>query len=371
MRGSTGRAVALALSGLLFLAGCIETPSKIDDGSGGDAPIWMLPELPHIDVQEFLTNHAKFVSSFPHRAANSVTHLGAREALAKEFKAVGLEVWRQTFTNGTAQENICGVKIGAVDPDTWVVVGGHYDTTTWDAIPLGIAGGRQGEAPGRLVSQGAYDDGSGTWITVELAKAFAQVDTYYSILFCAFDGEERGTQGSREVYLAMRDSAEFPWPIDETRAMLDLDMFGICWPVRAPIYYSQNHDELFAKVDEARKALGVPDDLFIEWESGVARSGRGLGSSDYGWWRGGGVPTIFFISDFMDVGVPTPMPIDAMPAVPGSYPFWHWMDTVDTMTLMAGGEEMLAAGFETALHLSVETLSVMALHPEIELEADA
>ncbi|MBI2077922.1 MAG: M28 family peptidase [Euryarchaeota archaeon] len=343
---------ALALATLAF-AGCLEESKEasLPHAGGAATIVYEAPVLPKVDVKAFLVEHAKFVTKNPYRANNADGHKGARDYIAAQFNASGLEVWRQSFTSGIPQENVCGLKIGAVRPTEWVVVGGHYDTTTWDD---GVGRGQTSHR----VSQGAYDDGSGTWMTVEIAKAVSKIPSYYSIAFCAFDGEERGLQGSRAVYNAMKEDGKFPYEVNSTRAMLDFDMFGICWPVRAPIYLDTNNQILTDKIQAFRKDLKIPDEMF-------KKKGLTLGQSDYAhWYRDPSVATAFFISDFEELGVPTPVPNPApVPGVPGAYPFWHLSDTVETMTVMAGGPSMLEAGFQTALTLGMQTLNAMAFDP--------
>lgn len=324
-----------------------------------------LPALPALDVAQYLQLHEAFVTTHNHRAFNSPTHESARDALAAAFEETGLDVWRQEFTNGIDQENICAAQLGVGDPGQWVVVGGHYDTHTWDAALPGVGVGLGEDAPNGMVSQGAYDDGSGTWMVVELAKSFSQIDTYYSVLYCAFDGEERGLQGSRAVHTAMKETEKFPWYIDETRAMFNIDMFGLNWPIRAPIYVDENNAPIRGFLDGLRKEMGIPDDMF-------KFMGLTLGQSDYAHWYGARddyTPTVFFIADFEELGVPTPVENPApVPGIPGAYPFWHFTDTVETMTLMAGGPDMLAKGFQTGLDLASHTLYFLAVDPSVVLE---
>jgi hypothetical protein len=365
-------AIALLTSmTLVAFAGCLNHEAE-DDG-GNEAPVgrdsaWTIPDVPKVDSVAMLKAHEKFVSTFSYRANNSDGHKGARDYLQHEFEVMGYPVWRQEFTpnKGIPQENICAVKLGAMEPSWWVIVGGHYDTTTTDD------GTTDGQGLSRR-SQGAYDDGSGTWMTVELAREYAKIPSYYSVLFCAFDGEERGLQGSRAVFDAMHEISDrhsnldpFPYANDGTRGMVDFDMFGICWPVRAPIYFDQNDGELYARVNEIRKGMEIPDDMFKS-------TGITLGQSDYAHWYGyqDHIPTAFFISDFEELGVPTPVDQGVTPGVPGAYPFWHQEDTVETMRTMAGGQEMLEAGFQTALDLGSATIALMALDPEVEFKPAA
>jgi hypothetical protein len=349
----------------VIFAGCLAAPqSPTNIVAPGTTKFTPPVDLPKVDAQQFLVNHKKFVTLFPQRAGNTDTHKGAREYLAQQFHVDGLVSYRLNYTKGIPQEDICAVKLGVGKPADWVLMGGHYDTTTWDSV--GPAGGAS--APGTKISQGAYDDGSGTWLTVEIARAFAKVPSYYSILFCAYDGEERGTQGAQALKVAMEDSSVFPYPVDEVHAILDLDMIGINWPTHTPIYVTQNNKALFDKVDAYRKnVLKIPDNMFVQ--KGLMPV---LGSSDYAVWmfdKSHPRPGLFYISDFSECGVPVPAENPApVPGVPCSYPWWHWIDTTETMTAMAGGPAMSQAGFQTALNLSIYSLSIMAYEPDLKLE---
>lgn len=358
----------LASVTLAVFAGCLDNDATGDPPAETDGRTsWGVPETPRVDAAGMLARHESFVTTYPYRANNHPVHQAARDFLAAEFESMELPAWRQKFTpnNGLTQENVCAIKVGAFEPTRWVIVGGHYDTTTTDN---GVTNG-QGLSSR---SQGAYDDGSGTWITVELAREYAKIPSYYSVLFCAFDGEERGLQGSRAVFDAMHEIPDrhsqldpFPYANDGTRGMVDFDMFGLCWPVRAPIYFDQNDDVLLAKVDELRKGMEIPDDMF-------KATGITLGQSDYAHWysyEDDHIPTAFFISDFEELGVPMPVEQGVTPAVPGAYPFWHQEDTVDTMRSMAGSQELLEGGFQTALDLGTDTVALMALMPDVKFES--
>lgn len=340
------------------LAGCVQDDPVPPPEEAPDVPAWIVPVAEPVDSKVLLANHKAFVKEYSMRRNNSADHLGAREFMAAELTAANLTLLRQPFELGIHQENICGVVLGAREPNVWVVVGGHYDT-------VANGGERAHEA-----SEGAYDDGSGTRMVIEMAKSYAKIQPYYSVVFCAFDGEERGLHGSAHLFASMADGGsneDFPYPVDYTRAMLDLDMFGICWPVSVPIAYDQNDAEIYKHMDAARKALGVPDDMWVEAK--LAIGSQSLGTSDYGHWKGAHIPTVFYISDFEFMGAPRVVPVQ--PATPGTpagvYPFWHQADTYETMEAMAGGAESLEAGFQTAVDLAMATLAAMALDPSVAL----
>lgn len=333
------------------LAGCLDTGDPAP-ANGGDATGFMAPEtIPAIDAGALLDDLYDFVKEYPERAGNTDDHLGARDWLADRFNQSGLDVWRHEFENGIAQENIAGIDWG-VDRENWVIIGGHYDMTTTDC---------SAECVTRPYSEGAYDDGSGTMMLVHLAEAFSQIDQYYTIAFVAFDGEERGLQGSGAFFEALIDG-DHPYGAVSSRAMLNLDMFGLNWPaIDAPIYFDENSPELQAFVEEHRQELGLPDDM-IEY------TGITLGRSDYAHWMSAGVPTGFFISNFEKWQLPAGIPL----VVPqGAYPFWHVEDTYETMEVMAGDAQALEESFQMAVDLASGVTWFLSADPDTVLTGTA
>lgn len=107
-------------------------------------------------------------------------------------------------------ENVLGYLEGSDLKDELIVVTAHYDH-------LGI--------DGKIVFNGADDDGSGTVAVIELAKAFAKAKREghgprRSILFMTVSGEEKGLLGS-SYYV---DHPEFP--LKSTVCDLNIDMIG-------------------------------------------------------------------------------------------------------------------------------------------------
>lgn len=396
--------LTLALLSVTALAGCLSGDGTTDGPIAADA--YEAPPVPEVSGQETIEVLRDFAATYSERAGNLADHTGARDWIASEFESYGLEVYRQEFTNGIDQENILGILWGEV-PYTWVVVGGHYDVTTTDCIVGGqISGATSGTTPAdatcinRKTTQGAYDDGSGTVQTVMLAKAFAEqyqatgTKPYYTMVFVPFDGEERGLQGSQAFAGAVnhntceadptalawceRYPSYDPFPYNDgditVRGMLDLDMAGLNWPgTEAPLYFDSNSQALRDHVEADRTAMQMPDDM-------IKYQGITLGRSDYAHFFAMGVPTGFFISDFEefelpgDSGVVTPPPGASPVELPlgnwPAYPFWHVEDTWDTMVLMAGSEEDLAAGFQTILDLSASILHLYAMQPTADLDAE-
>jgi hypothetical protein len=317
---------------------------------------YLAPEVPAVDAAALLADHAAFVTAYNVRKANGPDHEAARNALIDLFESYGLEAYRHNFTQGIDQANIVGIKWGVVR-DQWVVVGGHYDTTTTAGVD-------------QETSQGAYDDGSGTFLTVHQAKAFSTVQPYYTMAFVAYDGEERGLQGAsafvRDFYLEGNGT---PYGRVNIVGAVDLDMVGINWPgTMAPMNILSNSNALSAVADAKRTEMGWPDEQWKEKDS-LAEAGLvELGSSDFAAFMEAGIPTIFFISDFLEMGLPAPAPPLAYTPV-GVYPFWHQYDTLESMTAMAGSEENLRLGFQATSDVTAHILWSLAMQPNAEWDA--
>ncbi|MGB1697228.1 MAG: M28 family metallopeptidase [Thermoplasmatota archaeon] len=336
----------------IALSGCV---SDSDDDPNMDKDMHHDGHaVPTVSAQATYDELAHFSTTYSERADNLPAHTGARDYMAQVFEDAGLEVYRQNFTNGIYQENIIGIKWGT-HTDKFVVIGGHYDMTTTDCIAGGLTPDPLPDCVLRPLSQGAYDDGSGTTMTLNLARAFSNVSTDYSLMFVAFDGEERGLQGSGALATAFLEGT-LPWNDGQNTAvaMLNLDMIGLNWPaVDVPIYFDTNSVDLRDFTDETRKNMSMPDEA-------IKYQGISLGRSDYAHFFAMGVPTGFFISDFEEYQLPADIPATnpqgtGLPVI-GAYPFWHVEDTMTTMDLMSGGPDQTVAGFQTILDLSAEII---------------
>ena len=324
---------------VVLLAGCLgpqANPATARDAAASTPPA-------PLDIDAFLADYHAFVSSNPVRRDNVATHQGARSAILEWLTDAGLEVWRHAFTDGIPQENLIGVKWGA-DRTRWIVVAAHYDTIHLDCAAASLSG-LPVPCPGHAASQGAYDNGSGTAIALDLARRFANATTHATLAFVFFDGEERGLQGSRAWLETMADEGT-PWgPVDLELALV-LDMFGLTWPgVDAPMHVYGTAPPVERAVERARVAIGVPDDMVVYGNIGPYAGGDDLSFVD------ADVPVAAFDSDFAYVGLPTSLDAPRIPGpIPtGAYPFFHVADTWETMTLAAGSQAGVAAGFTTAL----------------------
>lgn len=183
--------------------------------------------------------------------------------------------------NRRTVRNVIGVLEGA-DParrHESVVIGAHYDH-------VGL-GGRLSVTPDRTgeIHNGADDNASGTAAIIEMARSAAAQRHRFprTLIFAAFAGEERGLLGSAH-YVAFATR-----PIDQTVAMLNLDMVG---RARGGVDISglelspSMEADLKAAVEASRTRLTI------------RRQGPGAGRSDDSSFIARGIPAINFFTGF-------------------------------------------------------------------------
>lgn len=349
----------LAVATLLVagaLAGCSQKTSTTPT-TDLTAKAYTTPAAPKMDAVALLADLKTFAAAYPERHDNVPTHEGARQWIASQFSSYGLEVHRQNFTTGgLPQANIIGVHWGQVR-DQWVIVGGHYDTTHWDCI-LDSQFPGPAACAGHKASQGAYDDGSGTMMSIHLGKTWANVSSYYTVAFVTYDGEERGLEGASAFVNAATDGS-LGFANFTIHGALDIDMFGITWPgTPAPTQILDNSNALHKVFQDTRKAMGMPDNMVY------CQDAAALGSSDFQAYFDHKIPVVFFSSDF---GKYTPPGSPTSPPQ-AFYPNWHFLDTYDTMQAEAGGATQLQQGFQTASDLASAELHALADMPQLDLD---
>ena len=147
----------------------------------------------------------------------------ARDWIYGEFQKISndcggcLDVQKQTFEQQKGNRipapatltNVYAVLKGTTDPDRVYVVSGHYDSMcNLNATDITC------DAPG------ANDDGSGTAVSIELARVMSKRKFDATIIFLTVPGEEQGLYGS--TYFA-KQAAEKKMNIE---AMFDNDIVG-------------------------------------------------------------------------------------------------------------------------------------------------
>ncbi|MDA3866515.1 MAG: M28 family peptidase [Salinivirgaceae bacterium] len=126
----------------------------------------------------------------------------AQNWIKAQFERYGLST-ELMYGGVDASQNVVATQTGAVYPNKFIVVGGHFDSTSYS-----------GDAPG------ADDNASGTAGVIEIARILSQMQFNYSIVYCAWTAEEIGLVGSGQ------------WAEDAAAANMDiigylnLDMIG-------------------------------------------------------------------------------------------------------------------------------------------------
>jgi len=135
----------------------------------------------------------------------------ARDWMVQKFHDWGYtDVTTPAFSwGGGTHYNVKAVKPGYAEPDKIIVVGGHYD-----AITLGQP------LPPSIFAPGADDDGSGTTVTLELARVLANVPLRKTVIFMPFSAEEVGLVGSADAAGDFRDEGA------DLEVMFNYDMVG-------------------------------------------------------------------------------------------------------------------------------------------------
>ncbi|MFA5403793.1 MAG: M20/M25/M40 family metallo-hydrolase [Ignavibacteria bacterium] len=112
------------------------------------------------------------------RNYNSTHNPKAAQYIYEKFQSFGLTTWYQNITSTNI--NVLARKTGTKYPNQYVIICGHYDD-----MPLGTT------APG------ADDNASGTVCVMEAARLLRNINLPYTIIFAAWDEEEKGLYGSK------------------------------------------------------------------------------------------------------------------------------------------------------------------------------
>lgn len=156
-----------------------------------------------------------------------------------------------------------------------IIIGAHYDH-------LG-SGGSGSLAPGsKEIHNGADDNGSGTTVLVEVARTLAARSEKLPrrIVFIAFTGEEEGLIGSA------RYTKNPLFPLENTVAMLNMDMVGRLKDEKLIVHGTGTAPELDVLVDKYGKELGFT----------ITKKPGGFGPSDHSSFYAKKIPVLHFFT---------------------------------------------------------------------------
>lgn len=154
-------------------------------------------------------NSIQHLQDYGTRLFSSSQAIQAQNWLKSQFESLGLTVSLQDFPySPESSDNVVAIQPGAVFPDQFIVVGGHYDSYVFSGSSM----------------PGADDNASGTAGVLEIARVLSQYQFNKSIVYCAFSAEEIGLVGSE---------AWVEWAVEQNmniEAYLNLDMIGYLNP---------------------------------------------------------------------------------------------------------------------------------------------
>ncbi len=366
--------------GQVFVEGIIE---DIEEDFKNQPPMSWANSTSVVDDIEIL-------SDFGYRKIDTVAHANAGDFVQFRFEDLGYEVEVQEFTTELCQDcrNYVATMEGQ-DPDSWIVVGGHYDAICYSQqIVIGI------EYPG-CTSEGAYDDATGTASVLELARLmmewqetfqdyqksndedllFPSIDTRpkHTWKFAVWDYEEWQGSGSPEGAGYGSETFVTTLPEDvEIATYINLDMYGLNWPVETQLvsqlsgcdedyfhlylftspvddwsYYEDRGlnvtDEMREEASDLQDRLGfvMYDELDYPTEWVVVMDDT-KGNSDHYNFISRGWPATWFrgMHEFLQEGD------DTCEQSPKHAP----TDRVDVLYTLAGGRGGLEAGMQTGLN---------------------
>jgi len=183
---------AVLLAGLL--GGCLDAGEPAPTPAPASLPARLaqdLPPPPAWDAQAGLGWWESFVKAYTARNTFAPRSAAAAQHIASSLEGFGLEVTvleypacaplvgspcAPTAAGPATVHVVMGLKRGASNQTHAIALGAHYDN--------------------QATVEGAYDNGSGTAMVVNVCGQLAQVELEHSLLCLLFDGEELGVLGS-------------------------------------------------------------------------------------------------------------------------------------------------------------------------------
>ena len=236
---------------------------------------------------------------FEGRAAGSPGGIAARAWIVDRFTTIGLMpvsgayVHPFTYTRMTMsgrQEgegaNVLGMCLGTDRQLPYFVVSAHYDH-------LGIRN--------EQIYPGADDDASGVAVVLELAAYCQKSPFRHSIVFAAFDAEERGLQGAKAFMVKP--------PIPKDRIGLDVNLDMVSRNDKREIFISgtYHYPDLKPALEEVAKR--APVTVLFGHDKPVTVAGGvedWTNQSDHGPFHAEKIPFIYFgVEDHADYHKPT------------------------------------------------------------------
>jgi Zn-dependent M28 family amino/carboxypeptidase len=224
------------------------------------------------------------------RSADRPSIQKARDYVEGRFKEAGLQPARQEFdikVRGPAEPlkgvNFFGEIKGSKDPDKHIIITAHYDH-------VGI---RNGE-----IYNGADDNASGTAALFAIALYFKKHPPDHSLIFVAFDAEERGDLGSEHFVANL--------PVKKESILLNVNMDMISRNDKGELYAAGTHHypQFRPILESVQKKAGVK--LLLGHDDPKLGQDDWTGQSDQASFRAAKIPFVYFgVDDHKDYHRPT------------------------------------------------------------------
>ena len=266
----------------------------------------------------------------------------AAEAMAEEMRSYGFDFVEVTrYEDDPDQLNVVGYNWGRVNPDEYIVVGGHFDIA-YVFTP-----------PGGGTNEGANDDTSGSTVSLEMAQALATMEFDHTVVAALWACEEEGLLGSLAYVEHLPENVS-------VKAYMNFDMVSLNYPIlppTAPLIGPGGEIFSASKYDWTISIAGASEDNMsrmhdwvgttieehlayepteanpITWQ--IAESC----ASDHCAFFSAGYPTFNFFSPGGDISF---------------WQEWHSpSDTLEFMTAKAGGRDGMESGFNSLVWASM------------------
>lgn len=291
---SRAASLGLALAGATSLAALAACGPAASRGVGAGLPPAAVDSASLLDDLSRLAD-----DSLRGRASGTPENAKARAFIADRFDRLGLgvagagRVQPFTFVNrrdstSMAGANVVGVVRGTARPERYIVISAHYDH-------VGVGRPVNGDS----IYNGADDNASGTAALLALARYFQANPARHSLLFVAFDAEERGLQGARAF---VADP-----PVARSAIALDVNMDMVSHSERGELYAAGAAKWPALRPALERVAAAAPVRLLLGHDTPQPTPGDDWTmQSDQGPFHQAGIPFVYFgVEDHPDYHKPS------------------------------------------------------------------
>ncbi|MFZ1700662.1 MAG: M28 family peptidase [Pyrinomonadaceae bacterium] len=273
----------------IFIFGILLSMASATLGQGQDIPVSKL-----IDAKQLLRDvEVLAADDMEGRSAGTRGGTKAREYVVERFKQAGLKGFAADYLQPFVQvgrdktewtgANVVGYLKGKKHPDKYIIVSAHYDH-------VGIIKGE--------IYNGADDDASGTSALFALAAYFKKNQPDSSLIFAAFDAEEKGLVGSRKFV------AEPPVELTSILLNVNLDMIG--QNDKGELYASGTYHSRFLRPYIEKVVATANVKLLVGHDRPEQKRDDWTFQSDHGSFHRQKVPFIYFgVEDHKDYHKPT------------------------------------------------------------------